>query len=50
MNSHKNARTTLQGRESLIERIGVYGQMPAAEAVGIIVRKAHEFSAAFCLG
>lgn len=43
MNSHKNARTTLQGRKLLIERIDVYGLMPAAEAAGISVRTARKW-------
>lgn len=43
MNSHKNARTTLQGRILLIERIGTYGLMPAAEAAGISVRTARKW-------
>ena len=43
MNSHKNARTTLQGRKLLIERIDVFGLMPAAEAAGISVRTARKW-------
>lgn len=43
MNSHKNVRTTLQGRKLLIERIGVYGLMPAAKAAGISVRTARQW-------
>lgn len=43
MNSHKNARTTLQGRILLIERIGAYGLTPAAKAAGISVRTAHKW-------
>lgn len=35
MNSHKNARLTIEGRKLLIERIAVMGLMPAAEAAGI---------------
>lgn len=38
MNSHKNARTTYEGRKLLIERIAVMGLMPAALAAGISVR------------
>ena len=34
MNSHKNARLTLQGRKSLIKRIAAEGLTPAAEAAG----------------
>lgn len=43
MNSHKNARTTLQGRQLLIERIDLYGLMPAASAAGISVRTARKW-------
>lgn len=43
MNSHKNARTTYAGRKLLIERIGVIGLMPAAEAAGISVRTARKW-------
>ena len=43
MNSHKNARTTYAGRKLLIERIGVMGLMPAAEAAGISVRTARKW-------
>jgi transposase InsO family protein len=43
MNSHKNARTTLQGRKLLIERIGTLGLMPAAEAAGISARTARKW-------
>lgn len=35
MNSHKNARLTMQGRKLLIERIAVMGLIAAAEAAGI---------------
>lgn len=35
MNSHKNARLTMEGRKLLIERITVMGLIPAAEAAGI---------------
>lgn len=35
MNSHKNARLTIEGRKLLIERIAVMGLIPAAEAAGI---------------
>ena len=35
MNSHKNARTTYEGRELLIERIAVMGLNRAAQAAGI---------------
>lgn len=43
MNIHKNARTTLQGRKLLIERIDIYGLMSAAEAVGISLRTARKW-------
>lgn len=39
-NSHKNARTTFEGRKLLIERIAMLGLMPAAEAAGISARTA----------
>jgi transposase InsO family protein len=35
MNSHKNARLTIEGRKLLIERVAVIGLIPAAEAAGI---------------
>jgi len=35
VNSHKNARLTIEGRKLLIERIAVMGLIPAAEAAGI---------------
>lgn len=40
MNSHKNARTTYEGRKLLIERIAVMGLTAAAEAAGVSVRTA----------
>lgn len=43
MNSHKNARMTFTGRKLLIERIGVMGLMPAAEAAGISPRTARKW-------
>ncbi len=43
MNSHKNARTTFEGRKLLIDRIAVMGLMPAAEAAGISVRTARKW-------
>lgn len=43
MNSHKNARTTFEGRKLLIDRITVMGLMPAAEAAGISVRTARKW-------
>ena len=47
MNSHKNARTTYEGRRLLIERIAVLGLMPAAEAAGISVRTARKWKKRF---
>jgi hypothetical protein len=35
MNSHKNARTTYEGRKLLIKRVAVIGLSRAAEAAGI---------------
>lgn len=43
MNSHKNARLTIEGRKLLIERIAVMGLMPAAEAAGISARTARKW-------
>jgi transposase InsO family protein len=43
MNSHKNARTTLQGRKLLIERIRIMGLAAAAEAAGISTRTARKW-------
>ena len=40
MNSHKNARTTFEGRKLLIERIAVVGLAHAAQAAGISMRTA----------
>src|SRR5664280_3589177 len=47
MNSHKNARTTYEGRKLLIERIAVIGLIPAAEAAGISVRTARKWKKRF---
>ena len=47
MNSHKNARTTFEGRKLLIERIAVMGLMLAAEAAGISVRTARKWRERF---
>jgi transposase InsO family protein len=47
MNSHKNARTTYEGRKLLIERIAVIGLMAAAEAAGISVRTARKWKKRF---
>ena len=49
MNSHKNARTTYEGRKLLIERIAVMGLMPAAEAAGISVRTAAKWKQRFAI-
>lgn len=43
MNSHKNARTTFEGRKLLVERISVMGLAPAAAAAGISVRTARKW-------
>lgn len=49
MNSHKNARTTFQGRKLLIDRINSLGLIPAAEAAGISVRTARKWHQRFVL-
>ena len=43
MNSHKNARLTVEGRKLLIERIAVMGLTPAAEAAGVSRRTARKW-------
>lgn len=43
MNSHKNARTTFEGRKLLIERIAALGLKPAAQAAGISERTARKW-------
>ena len=43
MNSHKNARTTYEGRKLLIQRIGSEGLIPAAAAAGISPRTARKW-------
>jgi transposase InsO family protein len=43
MNSHKNARTTFEGRKLLMDRIAVLGLTPAAEAAGISTRTARKW-------
>ena len=43
MNSHKNARLTIEGRKLLIERIAVMGLTAAAEAAGISPRTARKW-------
>ncbi len=47
MNSHKNARTTFEGRKLLVERIAAMGLAPAAEAAGISVRTASKWRSRF---
>ena len=47
MNSHKNARLTVEGRKLLIERIAVMGLTPAAEAAGVSVRTARKWLGRF---
>lgn len=47
MNSHKNARLTLEGRKLLIKRIAVMGLAPAAAAAGISVRTARKWRQRF---
>jgi len=50
MNSHKNARLTLEGRKLLVERIVGMGLMPAAEAAGISPRTARKWLKRFLEG
>ena len=47
MNSHKNARTTFEGRKLLVERIAVMGLAAAASAAGISVRTARKWRRRF---
>lgn len=47
MNSHKNARLTLEGRKLLIERIAVMGLAAAAQASGLSVRSARKWKSRF---
>ena len=47
MNSHKNARTTFEGRKLLVERIAVMGLSPAAKAAGVSVRTARKWLTRF---
>ena len=47
MNSHKNARTTYEGRKLLIERIAAKGLRAAAEAAGISLRTARKWRKRF---
>jgi transposase InsO family protein len=50
MNSHKNARTTYEGRKLLIERMAVMGLSRAAQAAGISVRTARKWKLRFEAG
>ncbi len=50
MNSHKNARLTLEGRKLLVERIAGMGLIPAAEAAGISPRTARKWLKRFLEG
>ena len=50
MNSHKNARLTVEGRKLLIERIALIGLTPAAEAAGVSLRTARKWRKRFELG
>jgi transposase InsO family protein len=43
MNSHKNARLTLEGRKLLVKRIRTQGLRPAAEAAGLSLRSARKW-------
>jgi transposase len=47
VNSHKNARLTLEGRKLLIERIPVMGLTAAAEAAGVSLRTARKWCGRF---
>ena len=47
MNSHKNARLTVEGRKLLIERIPVMGLTAAAEAAGVSPRTARKWFGRF---
>ena len=50
MNSHKNARLTIEGRKLLIERIAMLGLTAAAEAAGVSLRTARKWLERFRLG
>lgn len=50
MNTHKNARLTIEGRKLLIERIAVVGLRAAAEAAGVSLRTARKWLARFQVG
>ena len=47
MNSHKNARLTIEGRKLLIERAAVMGLRASAEAAGISLSTARKWSRRF---
>ena len=47
MNTHKNARLTVEGRKLLIERVAVSGLAPAAQAAGVSLRTARKWLARF---
>ena len=47
MNSHKNARLTVEGRKLLIERVAAKGLTPAAQAAGVSLRTARKWLARF---
>jgi transposase len=47
VNSHKNARLTLEGRKLLIERMPVMGLTAAAEAAGVSPRTARKWFGRF---
>lgn len=47
MNTHKNARLTVEGRKLLVERIAVMGLTPAAEAAGVSLRTARKWRQRF---
>lgn len=47
MNSHKNARLTVQGRKLLIERIAAMGLIAAAEAAGVSRQTARKWLCRF---
>jgi len=50
VNTHKNARLTIEGRKLLIERIAVVGLRAAAEAAGVSLRTARKWLARFQVG
>lgn len=50
MNTHKNARLTLEGRKLLVERIARIGLRAAAEAAGVSLRTARKWLRRFEVG